>query len=788
MFAPKGDGIRVRLGSDVWRIVLSFALLAIVVFAYRHNARIQQWLVHLTIPAPVGITWLLTALALAGTFGVVILLFVTSLISRRNEVIIDVVGAAAISLLFVAAFRYLLGVTAGTDLARVYPKVNVGIPVPAVTVAVAVALAARPYLARSFQRLCYIGFGLGAVSTVFDGRGLPSSVIASLLIGWGSAAAMRLITGTPSGLPGVDEVIAMLRELGLDVRELDPRAHQRWGAARFDGTEASGRRLRVSVFGRDARDAELASSIGRAIAYRNAGRSLLVSRLQQAEHLAYLTLRATEALGGRTATLVSAGAAGPSRDGIVVSAPPDGAPLRALLEGSTPISDATARSLLTGVIAIGAQGVSHGSIDQDHIIVAADGTVAIDDFLNGASGATPALSSRDLASAIACCALSLGVEHTLAIALDVAGPERLTSCLPYFQKAALPSALSDALKEKKELLDTLRTDGAKQVGVEAPEPAKMTRVSGTTLVIAIGTVIGGWALIAVFLNVAASFSTIKGANLLWVLVVALLAVIPYPAGALADEGSIPGALPFFKLTILELSNAFSGLAVGTVAVLAARVRFYQKEGYDATTAVSSGVLTSASSWIIKGGLFLIALPFALSSFDFKDNPSGGSHAKLIWLVLAVVCLVGIALAVVLFVPRWRSVIKKKLAPKTTEIRDHLIELAARPSKLFELFGGALIAQLAVAYALGASLHAFGTSLSIAQILIVLTLGSMLGGISPVPGGMGVVEAGMIIGLTAVGVPENIAVSAVFVQRLFTAYLPPLFGWFALIWLRRRDLL
>jgi len=788
MFAPRGDGIRVRLGSDVWRIALSFFSLVIVVFAYRHDARIQQWLIHLAIPAPIGITWLLTVLALAGTFGVVLLLVVTSLISRRREVLIDVVGAAAISLVFTGVFRYLLGVTAGTDLAKAYPKVNVGIPVPAVTVAVAVALAARPYLARSFQRLSYLGFGLGAVSTVFDGRGLPLSVLASLVIGWGSAAAMRLITGTPSGLPGVDEVADMLRELGLDVRELDPRVHQRWGAARFDGIEASGRRLRVSIFGRDARDAALAASIGRAIAYRNNGRSLLVSRLQQAEHLAYVTLRANEALDGRASALVSAGAAGPSRDGIVVSAPPAGTTLREVLAKGAPLADATARSLLAGIIALGREGISHGSIDQDHLIIGEDGTVAIDDFLNGTSGATPALSSRDLASGIVCCALSLGVDPALSIAHDVAGSERVTACLPYFQKAALPSALAEAMKEQKALLDTLRTDGAKQLGVEAPEPAKLTRVSGTTLVIAIGTVIGGWALIAVFLNVAASFSTIKGANLLWVLVVALLAVIPYPAGALADEGSIPGTLPYFKLTVLELSNAFSGLAVGTVAVLAARVRFYQKEGNDATTAVSSGVLTSASSWIVKGGLFLIALPFALSSFNFKDNPSGGNHAKLIWLILAAVCLVGIALAVVLFVPRWRSIIKKKLAPKTKEIRDHLVVLAGRPAKLFELFGGALIAQMAVAYALGASLHAFDTSLSIAQILIVLTLGSMLGGISPVPGGMGVVEAGMIIGLTAVGVPEDIAVSAVFVQRLFTAYLPPLFGWFALVWLRRQDLL
>jgi hypothetical protein len=30
------------------------------------------------------------------------------------------------------------------------------------------------------------------------------------------------------------------------------------------------------------------------------------------------------------------------------------------------------------------------------------------------------------------------------------------------------------------------------------------------------------------------------------------------------------------------------------------------------------------------------------------------------------------------------------------------------------------------------------------------------------------------------------VAAVFTHRLFTAYLPPIWGWFALNWLRRND--
>jgi uncharacterized protein (TIRG00374 family) len=106
----------------------------------------------------------------------------------------------------------------------------------------------------------------------------------------------------------------------------------------------------------------------------------------------------------------------------------------------------------------------------------------------------------------------------------------------------------------------------------------------------------------------------------------------------------------------------------------------------------------------------------------------------------------------------------------------------------EIFGGNIAAQILVALALGASLHAFGDHLGLATLLVVLTLGSMLGGISPVPGGMGVVEAGMIIGLTAAGISETDAVAAVFVQRLFTAYLPPIWGWFVLVWMRKKEYL
>jgi len=790
VFAPEGDGIRARLGSDAWRVGLSVLGLVIVFFAYRRQVHLDQWIVKLTVPPPTGIAWVLTVLAFAGTYGATLLLVGTSIFSRRRAVLIDVLGAGAVALLITGLLRLVLGVTAGVQFSSSYSSIDVGIPIPSLALAVAMALGARPYLARSFQRLCYLAFTLGAACLVVDGKGLLLSVLASVLIGWGAAAGVRLVTGTPSGLPGAAMVASMLGELGIDVRTVSPTVGQTWGAARYDAVRSDGAALRVSVYGRDARDAELASTLGRTIAYRDEGTSLFVTRLQQAEHEAYVTLRAAAALHGGATEVLAAGRAGPSRDGVVVTRRPDGVVFVRLLDDPALAPHGVAEHLLAAVGSLGAESLSHGSIDPDHVVVLPDGGVVLDDFLRGTSSASPQRAARDLASAITCAALLVGADAALDAARHAVGDAPVLAALPYLQSGALPSSLAAQVKQRQpQLLSTLRDDGATRLGVDPPELAKLTRVSVTTLILAIGTLIGGWALIGVLLNVANSFDTIRGANILWVGAVAILASLSYPMSAMSCEGSIPGSLPYRKLVKLELSNTFSGLAVGTVAVLGARVRFFQKQGIDATTAVSSGVLVSTASWIVKGALFLISLPLAWSSFHLATAEADTSGSgKAIIVVLIAICAVGLALGIALFIPRIRATIKKKLAPKASEIRGHLAELAQHPAKLAEVFGGCIVGQLLIAFALGASLHAFGASLSLAQLLIVLTLGSVLGGISPVPGGMGVVEAGMIIGLTAVGIPEDIAVSAVFVQRLFTAYLPPIAGWFALISLRRQDLL
>ena len=59
--------------------------------------------------------------------------------------------------------------------------------------------------------------------------------------------------------------------------------------------------------------------------------------------------------------------------------------------------------------------------------------------------------------------------------------------------------------------------------------------------------------------------------------------------------------------------------------------------------------------------------------------------------------------------------RQKLRPKASEVWEHLKVLAAHPRNLVEIFGGNVAAQLFVALALGASLHAFGEHLGLATL-------------------------------------------------------------------------
>jgi len=381
-------------------------------------------------------------------------------------------------------------------------------------------------------------------------------------------------------------------------------------------------------------------------------------------------------------------------------------------------------------------------------------------------------------------AMRVGPERTAAAAARILDADTIRGALVHLQRSALDPVTVAALRQHKHLLSQLRAAVAGAAGIEVPKLAEAKRVSWVNLVFGIGTLIGIWAIIGVLADVGASLDVIKGASWGWVALTFVLAQLPMLAEALALNGAAPGQLPYGRCLALEVSNTFTALVGGDAAVFAVRVRFFQRQGYDATAAVSAGAIATTASWTAKTLLFVISIFFAAGSFHAPS--SSGDRQTALWIVLAVVLAAGIAIALITLVPRLRRLASSRVRPHLVNIWSNVKTIANEPRKIVYIATGSVLAQLLVAAALGASLHAVGQQASIATILVVMTLASIIGGAVPVPGGLGVVEAGLIAGLTSAGIPQDQAVAAVFIQRLFTAYLPPIWGWATLAWMRRRE--
>jgi len=153
-------------------------------------------------------------------------------------------------------------------------------------------------------------------------------------------------------------------------------------------------------------------------------------------------------------------------------------------------------------------------------------------------------------------------------------------------------------------------------------------------------------------------------------------------------------------------------------------------------------------------------------------------------VLAVLAVSAGILALVLALPPSRRQLHRRLEPLIRRTLPQLMALVTRPSRLATATLGVLVLNGGYVLALEASLGAFGTELSIPTLVVVYLAASTLGSAAPTPGGLGAVEAALVGGLTATGVPVAAAVTAVLAYRAATFWLPAPLGWAAFTMLQR----
>jgi len=265
----------------------------------------------------------------------------------------------------------------------------------------------------------------------------------------------------------------------------------------------------------------------------------------------------------------------------------------------------------------------------------------------------------------------------------------------------------------------------------------------------------------------------------WLIVALLLAQCTFIGNGISVRGAVQEPLPLLPCVVLQSAMKFINLTVPSSAGrIGMNIRFLQQMGTPTPHALAAGAADDASETMVQIALFLVALPFVSVEVDTGQFGGGGPDSRLL-VALGVVLLISAVLI-------WRvPMLRDKVLPPVRSALSSLWSVIRDRRKRLELFGGTILAELLYVIALGATCLAYGVHLNLAQLIFVNTSAAVLSSLVPVPGGIGAAEASLSAGLIAMGVDESSAFAIAITQRLWTFYLPPIWGYASLQWLTRK---
>jgi uncharacterized membrane protein YbhN (UPF0104 family)/membrane-associated phospholipid phosphatase len=648
-------------------------------------------------------------------------------------------------------------------------------PVANVAAITALAFGIAPFIVRPLRRIFAVVILLVCTATMYLGAGFPADVIGGVLVGFGIAALVRVVLGSPGGQPSAAEVRTALTDLGYEVTRITPAAEHVQRAAVMDVELATGERVRADAFGRDQRDARIAAKVWHRAMYHDPGVPVLGSRIQQVEHIAF-TLMLAERANVPAARLVRTGVGGADA-AVLVTMPPRGTPVASLpIER---VTDDVLRTAWKQLDALHGAGVTHGTIDGLRVLVDDEGAVAFDDFSAADAGGEEYWRNRDDASLLVLTAQLVGDDRAIAAMVATIGKERAGKVIPVVQPAALPSGLTKGHKHQGKELKTLRASLTTATGAEEVPPQKIKRLS----LVNIGMLIGVLFALVIALNSIEGIdwssmqSEFENAVWAWVVLAFVLWPLIPSAWATALMGCVNKDLPFVPTVLTQVACSFLNLITPNgIGGTALQLDYLHKQDVPVASAGSAMVLSTGVGGAIQMILFLTAAAITSTAVDTSSSSDSSGSTTLI-----VIAIVAALIGIVLGVPKLRG----KVVPAVKRAASDIWAVVRNPRKALQLIGGDTAGNLIYPALLGLVLIAFNQHLDFAQLVVVQVGAGMVGNVAPVPGGIGVTEAALVGGLTAFGIPPTPALATVLVFRGITFAIPPIFGFFTLRWLRAK---
>ncbi|MGW1162088.1 lysylphosphatidylglycerol synthase transmembrane domain-containing protein [Streptomyces sp. NPDC002513] len=268
---------------------------------------------------------------------------------------------------------------------------------------------------------------------------------------------------------------------------------------------------------------------------------------------------------------------------------------------------------------------------------------------------------------------------------------------------------------------------------------------------------------------AEGFGRLRSAEWPWLVAAAGATCLTWVAAAFTRQGAVMQRLPPRRLLATQFAaGAANHLLPTGLGASAVNLRFMTVCGVPLARSSAAVALYLLAEAITRVGLLLVLLvsfPDALRLGSFVPAWAAGP------LLFAAAGAVWGAVTVVLVVRRLRTAVFSFLRTALGEARS----VHTRPARALALWGGSLAFPALQAAGLAAVGRALSLPVPPVHMVVAYLAATVAVAAVPTPGGIGSVEAALIVALVAAGGPVAVATAVVLAYRIITVWLPLLPG-------------
>ncbi|MGC5036300.1 lysylphosphatidylglycerol synthase transmembrane domain-containing protein [Streptomyces sp. DT190] len=264
---------------------------------------------------------------------------------------------------------------------------------------------------------------------------------------------------------------------------------------------------------------------------------------------------------------------------------------------------------------------------------------------------------------------------------------------------------------------------------------------------------------------AEGFAHLRTAQWPWLLAAVGTTCLTWVAAACTRQGAVVERLPRRRLLATQFAaGAANHLLPTGLGASAVNLRFMTVCGLPlarSSAALALYLLAESVGRVALLGALLLAFPGALRLGTLVPETAFGP------LLAGAAAVLVTAVAVLVLVRRLRTALLSFLRTALGEAR----EVHTRPARALALWGGALAFPALQASVLVLVGRALGLDVPVAHMAVAYLAATCAVALVPTPGGIGSVEAALVVALVAAGGPAAVATAVVLAFRVVTVWLP-----------------